>query len=309
MCQAGASQNACGLSGNGCVVCNVGTNCEFGRCVTASTGGGSGGGTGGGTGGGAMGGGTGGGATGGGTGGGATGGGTGGGTTGGGTGGGATGGGTGGGATGGGTGGGDAGMPMFDAGTVTRPDGGTLNPQTFAITFAQDCGNVTLCSGNEVDAWAYTAGCIDDAAFTPVTNAAQQFGCSATVSNKNGALAGSVVFDGTMVHRSARGEVNYTLTATGSTCVQGCAFFGPQLASYGLRGSCASNGTACVCDLTFDIAQSGSYSYTYNGGQLTVMGATSDGGSETYESCITGSNLTYRETTQGGIPGVFTLTK
>lgn len=198
---------------------------------------------------------------------------------------------------------------MFDAGIVTRPDGGTLNPQTFPLTFAADCGNVTLCTGDEVDAWAYTAGCIDDAAFTPVTNAAQQLGCTATVSNKNGALAGSVLFDGTMVHRSALGQVNYTLTATGMVCLQGCAFFGPQLAQYGIRGTCASNGTACVCDLTFDIAQSGSYSYTYNGGLLTVTGATRDGGNETYESCITGSNLTYRETTPSGIPGVFTLTK
>lgn len=252
---------------------------------------------------------------GGGTGGGATGGGTGGGTTGGGTGGGATGGGGGstgggGGATGGGTGGGDAGQPMFDAGVVTRPDGGTLNPQTIQLTFAQDCGNVTLCNGNEVDAWAYTAGCIDDSAFTRLTSAAQSFGCTATVSNKRGAIAGSVVFDGTAVHRMVAGRVDFQVNAGGACAMQAfCGGINSQLASFDLTGSCAVQGAECVCQLAFDIGQNGSNSYTYNGGQLTVNNATPDGGDETYESCITGSNLTYRETTQGGIPGVFTLTK
>ncbi len=67
-------------------------------------------------------------------------------------------------------------------------------------------------------------------------------------------------------------------------------------------------GAECVCQLTFDIGQSGSQSYTYSSGVLTVQSA--DGGApDTYDSCITGSTLRYRETTDGGIPGVFSLTK
>ena len=68
-------------------------------------------------------------------------------------------------------------------------------------------------------------------------------------------------------------------------------------------------GTNCVCQLTFDIGQNDSHSYTYSSGLLTIDGAQSDGGAETYESCITGSSLRYRETTTGGIPGVFSLSK
>ncbi|MDP2276275.1 MAG: hypothetical protein Q8N23_04055 [Archangium sp.] len=301
-CQAGASNSACGNQGNGCVSCQVATNCEFGTCRTSTAvGGGGGGSTGGGTGtgGGSMGGGTG--STGGGTGGGSTGGGTGGGSMGGGSGGGSMGGGAGGGSTGGGGGG----VPMFDAGTIARPDGGTLTPPTVVLTFANDCGAVSNCAGNEVDAWAYSTGCIDDSAFSRVTSAAMQLGCTATVTNKNGAISGSAVFDGTAVHRAVVGQVNFTLSA-GGNCSNPlfCNGVQGQLGSFGLSGTCAVVGTECVCQLSFDIGQSGSQSYTYTAGQLTTANPT-----ETYDSCITGSVLTYRETTDGGIPGVFSLSK
>ena len=272
-CQAGASQNACGSQGNGCVLCAAGTNCEFGICRTGSSSGGGGGSTGGGTGGG---------------------------TSGGGTGGGTTGGGTGGGTTGGGTGGGS---PMFDAGIVTRRDGGMFNPPTIPLTFMPNCGSVTPCPGNEVDAWAYASGCIDDAAFARVTAAASGVGCSSTITNKNGSIAGSVIFDGTSVRRAVVGAVNFTFTA-GPPCNQACSFIPAQLASFGITGTCAVVSTDCVCQLTFPLAQNNSQSYTYVGGLLTTAGPV-----ETYNTCISGSTLRYRETTDGGIPGVFSLTK
>ena len=310
-CQAGASQNACGSQGNGCVSCAAGTNCEFGICRTGSSGGGGGGSTGGGTGGGTTGGGTGGGLTGGGTGGGTTGGGTGGGRTGGGTGGGTTGGGTGGGVNGGGTGGGamgggsGGGAAMFDAGIITRPDGGMFNPPTIALTFMPNCGIVALCPGNEVDAWAYASGCIDDSAFARVTAAASAVGCASTISNKNGSIAGSVIFDGTSVRRVVLGAVNFTFAASGA-CASSfvCNAIAGQLGTFGITGTCAVVGPDCVCGLTFPLAQNNSQSYTYVGGLLTTSAPV-----ETYNSCITGSTLRYRETTDGGIPGVFSLTK
>lgn len=171
-----------------------------------------------------------------------------------------------------------------------------------------NCGNVTSCPGNEVDAWAYSSGCIDDSAFSRVTNAAMSVGCSASVTNKNGSIAGSVVFDGTAVHRVVVGAVNFTLTA-GGNCGSAlfCNAIPGQLGSFGISGTCSVVGADCVCALTFPIGQTGSQSYTYVGGVLTVQRAA--GGPETYESCITGSSLQYRETTDGGIPGVFSLTK
>lgn len=235
---------------------------------------------------------------GGGAGGGSMGGGSGGGSTGGGSGGGSTGGGAGGGSTGGG-----GGAPRFDAGTVVRPDGGTLTPPTVVLTFANDCGAVSNCAGNEVDAWAYATGCIDNSAFSRVTQAAMSAGCTATVTNKNGAISGSALFDGTAVHRAVVGQVNFTLTA-GPPCNTACSFIPGQLAQYGITGTCAVVGTNCVCDLTFDIGQSGSQNYTYTLGQLTTTSP-----AETYDSCINGTVMRYRETTDGGIPGVFSLSK
>lgn len=192
---------------------------------------------------------------------------------------------------------------MFDAGIVTRPDGGMFNPPTIALTFMANCGSVTPCPGNEVDAWAYASGCIDDAAFSRVTAAASNFGCPSTITNKNGSIAGSLNFDGTAVRRSVVGAINFTFTA-GSPCTQGCSFIAGQLASYGITGTCSVVATDCVCQLTFPLAQNSSQPYTYVGGLLTTMSPAG-----TYDTCISGSTLRYRETTDGGIPGVFSLTK
>lgn len=196
-------------------------------------------------------------------------------------------------------------MQTFDAGTIIRPDGGTLTPPTIALTFMPDCGPVSLCSGNEVDAWAYASGCIDDAAFSRVTSGADALGCSSTITNKSGSIAGSAVFDGASVHRTVVGAVNFTFSA-GTPCNNSfvCNGAAGQLAQYGITGTCAVVGVECVCQLSFDIGQSGSQGYTYVGGLLTTQAP-----SETYDSCITGSTLRYRETTDGGTPGVFSLTK
>jgi hypothetical protein len=178
-----------------------------------------------------------------------------------------------------------------------------INPPTVRLSFAPSCGTVTSCPGNEVASWYYTAGCIEDSAFTVVTNAAGQVGCTATVSDKDGGVAGSVIFDGTQVHRSVVGQITYKMTATGSFCLQFCSSIPGQLPA-GISGSCAVQGQACICDLAFDIGQSGSQGYTYSNGVLTLA----DG--DTFDSCITGLELRYRETTtQGAIPGIFTLSK
>ena len=295
-CQTGGIQSQCGSQGNVCMACGAGTSCEFGVCKQSSTSGGGGGSTGGG--GGATGGG--GGSTGGGTGGGATGGGTGGGSTGGGTGGGSTGGG--GGATGGGTGGGDAGMPMFDAGIITLQDGGMVHPPTIPLTFMANCGAVSPCAGNEVASWVYSAGCVDDSAFSRLTALATQYGCGSSISNKNGAIAGSVVFDGTSVHRVVVGRINFTFSATGACASSQVCPLVSGLLPAGITGSCAVAGAACDCQLSVDIGENGSQTYTYDGGVATL------GSGETFDSCIAGSTMRFRET-DGGVPGVFSITK
>ncbi len=286
-CVDGKVQTECGSQGNACASCGAGTACEFGICRGASTGGGSGAVTGGGAGGGG--------------GGSATGGGTG---TGGGS---ATGGGAGGAAGGGGgaTGGGggsrpDAGPVILDAGTP-GVDGGTLFPPTVPLTFMATCGPVAPCAGNEIGNWMYSAGCIDNSAFTLLSGLVAQLGCTSTISGKNGAIAGAVVFDGTNVHRNVVGLVNFHFAAVGQTCVALCSNVSGQLPA-GMTGTCAATGSACECDLSFDLSDNLTQPYTYTGGMLAT--ATS---MEQYNTCITGPSLAYRETTDGGIPGVFTL--
>lgn len=288
-CVTGNTTAQCGTSGNACAACTATQACEFGICRAGAVGGGGGsndagsGGGGGTTGGG----------------GGATGGG--GGTTGGGTGGGSTTGG-GGGATGGGGGSAiDAGPPVLDAGTTTL-DGGTVNPPTIAITFMASCGVVTPCPGNELGTWVYTAGCIEDGAFSRLTSLAQQIGCTADVTNKNGYIAGAVVFDGAQVRRNVVGLANFHFSATGTNCVAACQFIPGQLPA-GITGTCAPGLASCECDLSFDLSDHATQSYTYANGVLTTP-------TERYDSCITGNDLRYRETTDAGaVPGIFTLTK
>lgn len=140
-CQTGASDLACGLGGQACGACTLGTSCQANACRPGFVGNGGGGGATTGGGGGTTGGGAasgGGGATGGGTTGGGT---TGGGTTGGGTtGGGTTGGGTGGGATGG-------GGPQTGTFTVTGTVTYDFVPATYSV--ASDTGTLNFAASTQ----------------------------------------------------------------------------------------------------------------------------------------------------------------
>jgi hypothetical protein len=190
---------------------------------------------------------------------------------------------------------------VLDAGTIGL-DGGVITPPTVALTFAQSCGSVTTCPGSEVGSWVYTMGCIDDSAFARVTGAATQVGCSATVSNKNGSIAGAVVFDGQLVRRNVAGLVNFHLSASGGFCLQGCSFIPSQLTGFGVSGTCAPALTTCECDLSFDIGDMTTNPYTYINGVLSA-------GPDTYNSCITGTTLRYRDVSDGGVAGVFSLAR
>jgi hypothetical protein len=291
-----------GTGGGGATVGGGGGSTGGGGGASMGGGGGSTGGGGGATGGGGGSTGGGGGSTGGG--GGSTGGG--GGSTGGG--GGSTGGGGGstgggGGSTGGGGGSTGDGGTTLDAG-VTLPDGGMLNPPTVPLTFAANCGAVTACAGNEVGEWYYSAGCIDDSAFTAIQNIGTSLGCTGSVSNKRGFVAGAIGFNGTALARTVATEISFMLTLTGTVCTAGCSSV-PGYFQPGTTGSCAVVNSECVCSITTRINDTGSQGYTYNAGVLTLANS-----GETYDTCITGSQFDYRETTMPNRePGKFSLTK
>jgi hypothetical protein len=60
--------------------------------------------------------------------------------------------------------------------------------------------------------------------------------------------------------------------------------------------------TTCECDLSFDIGDMTTTTYTYNNGLISTP-------TDTFQSCITGSTLRYRDVTDGGIAGIFSLTQ
>lgn len=280
VCQQGETSLACGASGNTCDVCATGEQCVAAVCVPGSVvGGGSG----------AMGGGAG--TTGGGS---ATGGGTG--TTGGGT-----------GATGGGTGTPfDAGLSEQDAGT-TLSDGGTFYPPTVDITFSPDCGQITPTAGNEAGDWYYSALCIDDAIFNAITSnqQLQQYCAPVAITTKQGVAAGTAKLSGggVSITQNLVGRVYFHLSA-GGVCgfPQGCNGVPGYFPNYGLQGTCAVVSGKCECDITRDINNSATNSYEYDGGVLKS-------GNDTYLSTIAEPTLSYRDITDGGIPGVYGMTR
>ncbi len=270
----------------GCSGGSVSTDGGSGGGVGGSGGGGKGGGVGGGTGGGAGGG---------------TGGGVGGGT-GGGVGGGA-GGGVGGGA-GGGVGGGSA-----------LPDGGS--PALVTLTFPATCPAFTACGGNLPGTYFYTAGCVDDAEFQPLLDAAKFCGANvATISNKSGTIQGGLSFSSTQVSRFASGSLSFTLSIGGSICTSPttCGIIQSNLPNYGLVGTCAvDTAMRCVCNLSRPWGTGATESYTASFGQVTVASSPT----KVYDYCLTnaGANLAHHEVTpmDGGMyirdPGYFSLTK
>ncbi len=309
VCQQGETSLACGASGNTCDVCATGEQCVAAVCVPGSVVGGGSGATGGGT--GTTGGGsattgggtgtTGGGSatTGGGTG--TTGGGSA--TTGGGTG--TTGGGTG--ATGGGTGAPfDAGLSEQDAGT-TLSDGGAFYPPTVDITFSPDCGQITPTAGNEAGDWYYSALCIDDSIFNAITSnqQLQQFCAPVAITTKQGVAAGTAKLSGggVSITQNLVGRVYFHLSAGGACGSSlGCNGVPGYFPNYGLEGTCAVVSGKCECDITRNINNSASNSYEYDGGVLKS-------GNDTYLSTIAEPTLSYRDITDGGIPGVYGMTR
>lgn len=308
VCQAGDTVLNCGAAGNTCSSCSAGEVCTAAQCIPGGTGGGSGS-TGGGTattGGGtaSTGGGTA--STGGGTA--STGGGTA--TTGGGTG--TTGGGTA--TTGGGTGttGGGSAMP-FDAGLseqdagVTLSDGGYFSPPTVSIVFSPSCGTITPTAGDEAGDWYYSALCIDDAIFDAITNnSTLQANCSpVAVTQKQGVAAGNVSLSGggVSITQNLVGRVYFHLSAGGLCAYSAaCSQVPNYFPNYGLAGQCAVVSGKCECDITRNLNNSASGTYEYDGGVLTS-------GNDTYLSTIAEPTLSYRDVTDGGIPGVYELTR
>ncbi|MBI3184326.1 MAG: hypothetical protein HYZ28_19505 [Myxococcales bacterium] len=225
--------------------------------------------------------------------------------------GGGAGGGGGGGAGGGGGGGGDqdAGFDAgFDAGVDAGADAGVDagtdagTPQNVTITFAASCP-LTPCGGAVVGSWFYTAVCAPDT-FPEVG----QYCPSAAVSNLAGTQRGSVVFTSTTVTRDVLLTITATIDLPSSCAPAGCGVVENALRQSFTTAACTASGTGCRCNVGLTRAVADSSPYTTSVNTLTTN--PDAGNQRTYEYCVQGLDLKYRETTGQAVErGTATLTK
>ncbi len=286
-CEQGTTAMACGRQGNSCTTCAAGQVCSVGLC-TASMGGGSAGGS----------------------------------SAGGASGGGSTAGGSAGGRAGGSSGGGSSAGGNAGGGIVFTFDAG--NPAPVTISFAPTCTTPTPCGGNVVGLWHYQDVCIEDGIFGNVQRACG--GAAQTeILNRSGTARGAVYFDSTTMARAVIGSVDFGLTTTNPTCVNGFMGLGGctqlpsafQLAGVtGVPGTCAlelpdggPSPSTCTCRLTFAFNDQATDGYS------TAANTISTDGGRTFDYCVQGSSMSYKETTPASIrniardPGISTLAK
>lgn len=203
----------------------------------------------------------------------------------------------GGGSEGGGSEGGtDAGT---DSSTVVEITGGFVDIQYKA------CTPLAACGGDVKGLWRLTGGCVDDGAF----DAAKAQCAGLTESNVKFQARGVIFADATNITRKT--DVKFTATLTvpavcvaanplGTTCKDAEAAV--QFSGIKTATCTGPNGGPCVCDVGDETTTNTTNAYTTSGSTLTS-------GASTYDYCVAGSEIKYKETTAKAIPAVFTLTK
>lgn len=205
--------------------------------------------------------------------------------------------------------------PSFDAppgsvdGPAGTPDSAPIGPdaapQTFNITFADTCPAFTPCGGTLTGTWFYTGICVTYAELIGQAGSACP---SATASGGSGTASGVVYFSGSTVTRRLTGSASGTVKVP-AACVGGqtCATVQSLLATLGLSGTCATDGSGgCDCSVTspLNIDQTAAV-YTVSGNNL-ITGTPS----HTYGFCVSGTTLQYKDTTASQAEfGVATLQK
>ncbi len=184
-------------------------------------------------------------------------------------------------------------------------------PQTVNVS-TTGCGALPTpgaCGGALTGRYCYTGFCVDQSQLF----ATQQAACGGaggtfTFTNVAGTVNGTLDFTGT----GATGGVqrNATLTITGNLAITpqcaptGCAGLQTVLSTGGATVTCTGAG-ACSCAFTYVVPAGAVTTFSTSGGVVT----TGSGGSQrTYQYCVQGSALRYRETTTSPAePGVATL--
>jgi hypothetical protein len=197
-------------------------------------------------------------------------------------------------------------------GTETGTDAGTDSSTGLVITGPfidiqyKSCAAFTACGGDVKGLWRLTGGCVDEGAF-----AAAKAQCPGIVeSNVKFQARGVVSADATTITRKT--EVKFTATLAvpvecknanplGTTCKAAEAavqFAGIKTATC----TDAAAGGGCDCNVGDSTSDDTTDTYSTAGNTLTS-------GVRTFDYCVAGSDLTYKETTAKAIPAVYTLAK
>jgi hypothetical protein len=199
-------------------------------------------------------------------------------------------------ATGGGsaaTGGGSAGTGGGNGATgggggFMLPDAGT--PPSVSVTTGS-CMTVTPCAGTLTGTWFYTAACADD----PLADIKGLCPTVSTITSTS-TLTGRLDFSGTSVIRQVNSSYAMTINVPDS-CVMnvGCATIQTVLPNATCSAATGPR-TGCDCQVSGTSMLNESGSYTAAAGVVTL---TLPSKTRTFNTCVTGSTLVTRETTNG----------
>lgn len=173
------------------------------------------------------------------------------------------------------------------------------------ITFSGSCPAFTPCTSDPTGAWSYTEACLD------ATNPFPAVGTlcpTASWSNLAGTTVGGITVNATTVRRKFDSTITGRLTVP-QTCVLAagsCSNLETALRNLFTTVACTGT-TTCVCDVSRADAVDMIAASTFSGSTLTTDPGTSN--ARTYEYCVTGSTLRYRETTANADTGRYTLTR
>jgi hypothetical protein len=202
----------------------------------------------------------------------------------------------------------DSSKPDTAAPADAKPDNFIDAPEV-PLTYGT-CPAFTPCGGDEKGSWKVSGGCLSDSFLAGVEDA-----CAAFATSDEKIIAkGIVTADGTNITR----RTIVTLTAKAFipfSCApptfQNCnAIAAGAQFQYGFtKATCTLNGTndGCNCDVEKTATEDSTGTYTTSGNTITT------GSEDTFDYCVAGNQLTYRQTNgtgnQAPLPLYIELTK
>ncbi|MBX3190665.1 MAG: hypothetical protein KF819_26935 [Labilithrix sp.] len=202
-------------------------------------------------------------------------------------------------------GGGDS-SPAVDSGvdSAAPPLTGPFIPLKYG---AANCPAFTPCGGDPKGMWNLKDGCVTEEIFAGAKGQCPGL----TESDVNFEARGYVLVDAVTATRKTevKFSAKFAVPQACKAAVGTCANIATALKLGGLdTATCADDaGTSgCDCDVGDLIAETTSDTYTTNGNVLTTGSA---GTARTYEYCVAGAGISYKETTANAAPATLFLEK